>query len=90
VKDGTSLNPVTAVNRTTDRRLPSFNYLDLAGSWAIRSNLTMRAGVNNVFDKDPPLVGAGTCPAVFCSGNTFPQVYDALGRYAFVSLTADF
>jgi outer membrane receptor protein involved in Fe transport len=90
VKDGTSLNPVTAVNRTTDFRIPSFNYLDLAGSWAIRDNLTMRVGVNNVFDKDPPLVGAGTCPAVFCSGNTFPQVYDALGRYAFVGLTADF
>jgi len=27
---------------------------------------------------------------VFCNGNTFPQVYDTLGRYVFVGLTADF
>jgi len=27
---------------------------------------------------------------VFCNGNTFPQVYDTLGRYVFLGLTADF
>ena len=45
--------------------------------------------MNNVFDKDPPLTGTN-CPATFCNGNTFPQVYDALGRFVFVGLTADF
>lgn len=39
---------------------------------------------------DPPLVGQDTCPAVYCNGNTFPQVYDTLGRYVFLGLTADF
>ena len=26
---------------------------------------------------------------VFCNGNTFPQVYDTLGRFVFLGLTAD-
>jgi hypothetical protein len=41
-----------------------------------------------VLDRDPPLssqVGSG-----FGNGNTYPQVYDALGRYAFVALSANF
>ena len=46
--------------------------------------------MNNVFDKDPPLVGQGNCVATVCNGNTFPQVYDALGRYIFVGVSADF
>ena len=29
-------------------------------------------------------------PATVGNGNTFPQVYDALGRFVFVGLTADF
>jgi outer membrane receptor protein involved in Fe transport len=45
--------------------------------------------VNNVFDKDPPITGTN-CPGVVCNGNTFPQVYDALGRFVFVGLSADF
>ena len=49
-----------------------------------------RVGVTTLLDKDPPLLGAANCVAVYCNGNTFPQVYDMLGRNAFVSLTADF
>jgi hypothetical protein len=30
------------------------------------------------------------CPSVYCSGNTFPNVYDALGRYIFAGVTLDF
>jgi outer membrane receptor protein involved in Fe transport len=55
----------------------------------VHNNLNFRVGVNNVFDKDPPLVGSNL-PATTGNGNTFPQVYDALGRFVFVGLTADF
>ena len=71
------------VNRTLDAQ----NYIDLAGSY-FWNDVTLRAGVNNVFDSEPPLssaVGAG-----FGNGNTFPQVYDALGRYFFFGATVDF
>ena len=50
------------------------------------SNVTGRLGINNLLDKDPPLVGQDSCPAVFCNGNTFPQVYDTLGRFVFLGL----
>ena len=36
-----------------------------------------------------PLTGVN-CSATFCNGNTYPQVYDALGRFVFVGLSADF
>jgi iron complex outermembrane receptor protein len=88
IKLGTSLAPATAP--LTDLKLPKANYFDLAGTWDLRDNVTLRAGVNNIFDKEPPLVGQSSLPGVFGSGNTFPQIYDAMGRYFFFSVTADF
>jgi iron complex outermembrane recepter protein len=74
----------------SDRVLSSRSYLDLTANFTVHNNLNFRVGVNNVFDKDPPLVGASNCPAGPCNGGTYPQVYDALGRYVFVGLSADF
>jgi len=79
---------LTGAYNSVDEKLKAQNYIDLAGSWAINKQLTLRGGINNLFDEDPPLssqVGAG-----FGNGNTYPQVYDALGRKIFVSLTAKF
>jgi iron complex outermembrane receptor protein len=72
-----------------EQTLPSQSYIDLTANFTVHNNLNLRVGVNNVFDKDPPLVGTN-CSAGVCSGNTFPQVYDALGRFVFVGLSADF
>ncbi len=47
-------------------------------------------GVNNIFDRDPPVAGQQVVPAGFGNGNTYPQVYDALGRYLFAGFTVDF
>jgi len=70
-----------------DKVLDSQNYLDLAGTWQVMDNVTLRAGVNNVLDSDPPL-----SPSVGTTGNnnTYPQLYDALGRYFFFGVTANF
>lgn len=94
--DATSSDPSLANEvPETDRRIGTRSYIDLTASYSVSdvamfSNVTGRLGVNNLFDKDPPMIGQGSCPAVFCNGNTFPQVYDALGRYIFVGLTAEF
>jgi iron complex outermembrane recepter protein len=72
-----------------DNNFGAQNYIDLEASFTVHNNLNFRVGVNNVFDKDPPLTGT-SCTSTFCNGNTFPQVYDALGRFVFVGLTADF
>ncbi|HEX2493111.1 MAG TPA: TonB-dependent receptor [Steroidobacter sp.] len=94
--DATSDDPSLAgeVN-WSDRQLGSRSYFDLMASYTMNdvmvfSNLTGRLGINNMLDEDPPLIGQSNCPSVYCNGNTFPQVYDTLGRYLFVGLTADF
>jgi outer membrane receptor protein involved in Fe transport len=74
----------------TDRALASRDYFDLSLNWTMRDNVDVRAGVNNIFDKDPPLNGASNCPTGPCNGNTWPQVYDALGRFLFIGATVDF
>ena len=75
-----------------EAKLGQRDYLDLALSWAITKQFTLWAGVTNVFDKDPPLAGSssGVGPTVSDNGNTFPQLYDALGRHIFITLTAKF
>jgi outer membrane receptor protein involved in Fe transport len=73
-----------------DAKLPAMSYFDLSASWRVKDKYTFRVGANNVMDVQPPLVGTGHLLATFGNGNTYPQVYDALGRYLFVGLTADF
>jgi outer membrane receptor protein involved in Fe transport len=71
----------------TDRTLGARDYLDLALAWNISKVFTFRAGMNNVFDRDPPIVSSIIAdPAIFGNGNTFPQVYDTLGRVFFLNL----
>ena len=69
--------------------LSARSYIDLGASYLVASKVTLRVGVNNVFDRDPPLVDLDYLPGVFGNGNTFPQVYDTLGRYIFINVTAD-
>lgn len=66
------------------------SYLDLAASWTITKQVTLYAGVNNLTDRDPPITSSTITGPPFGNGNTYPQVYDALGRRVFVSLTAKF
>lgn len=67
--------------------LKPMNYLDLAATWNVAKRFAVRAGINNVLDRDPPVTNAG--PATN-NGNVFVNSYDALGRHVFVSLTARF
>ena len=70
-----------------DRYFDAENYLDLAATWQVMDTVTIRAGVNNVLDNDPQLtLSTGTTG----NGNTFPQLYDSLGRYFFFGVTANF
>lgn len=70
-----------------DRYFDAENYLDLAAVWQVMDTVTLRAGVNNVLDNDPQLsYSVGTTG----NGNTYPQLYDALGRYFFFGVTANF
>jgi outer membrane receptor protein involved in Fe transport len=72
-----------------NRKIKAYSYFDLAADWKVREQLSLRAGMNNAFDKDPPVIAAGLLSA-FGNGNTYPGVYDPMGRTLFVGLTMDF
>jgi iron complex outermembrane recepter protein len=74
----------------TDKRLKAQSYIDLSASFTLHDAYKVNIGFNNVFDKDPPVFGSANCSSGQCNGNTYPQVYDALGRYGFVRLTREF
>ena len=59
-------------------------------SFDIADEFTFRLGVQNLFDKDPPLVGASAGATDVNAANTFPTVYDSLGRTFFAGVTAKF
>ena len=65
--------------------LGSVSYIDLAAIWEATGKIQVRGGINNVFDKAPPIVGQAAGPSIFGNGNTFPGLYDALGRYWFAA-----
>ncbi|MBC2662850.1 TonB-dependent receptor [Novosphingobium flavum] len=78
-------------------RISAQNYFDLSASKQFADRFTLRIGVNNLFDREPPLVtsgsggfGASGCASTVCNGNTYPGTYDALGRYIFTGVTMDF
>jgi outer membrane receptor protein involved in Fe transport len=78
---------------SADAHIPAYSWFDLSGTWKVKDGYTLRFGVNNIFDKDPPIVDTsniGVSSPPFGNGNTFPQVYDTLGRTFFIGLTADF
>jgi len=95
---GTSGNPLlNSVLNTgedvpeTDKHLAARDYFDVAFSWTITKTFSLRGGINNIFDKDPPIVSnANSGPSIGGNGGTFPQTYDALGRLVFMNLTMKF
>jgi outer membrane receptor protein involved in Fe transport len=76
------------------QEIPTFSYIDLTASYNFARGVTLRLGVNNVLDKDPPVLAATnttySLPPPFFNGNTYPQVYDTLGRFLFANVTIDF
>jgi iron complex outermembrane receptor protein len=72
------------------RTIDSYDYFDLFGSWQFMEQASVSFGVANVFEEDPPVVGNEAADTSSNSGNTFPQLYDALGRLYSVGLRVSF
>ena len=92
--EGASSDPLLSVVGTTfstNEKLGARDYFDIGAVWTINKTFSLRAGINNIFDKDPPIVGGGTSdPSIFGNGNTFPGTYDTLGRLVFMNLVMKF
>lgn len=91
--DGNSSNPLLnqgAFNNVT-QHISSFDYFDLSATYEVTNNLQVRGGINNLFDRDPPIVDSNIAgPGGFGNGNTYPGVYDSLGREFFFGATLKF
>lgn len=66
------------------------DYFDFYTSADVGDNVTIRMGVTNLFDKDPPIVGNDYGGTTENSGNTYPATYDPLGRSYFIGATLKF
>lgn len=89
--DHTSSNPLLSGALVEPGvKIGSYSYFDISGAYTLMKKYTFRLGINNILDKDPPIIAGYNQPSVYANGNTFPQVYDTLGRYVFLNLTADF
>lgn len=76
-----------------DGTLPAMDYFDVAFDWAMSENIFLRGGINNVMDEDPPIVDSNTfgiSAPPYGNANTYPVVYDSLGREAFIAVTTRF
>ena len=70
--------------------IDAFDYFDLSGRWDVTDNVRATLSVANLLDEEPPVVGSGIGPTASNNGNTFPQTYDALGRYYTLGLNLRF
>jgi len=63
----------------------SYTYLDLSGSVTLLDNIDWSLGINNIGDKEPPLVGVDNA----VNANA-PRGYDQLGRFIFTRVSVAF
>ncbi|VXC84009.1 conserved hypothetical protein [Sphingomonas sp. 8AM] len=83
---------LTTVSRPVDvpfpliSRIPAYSYFDASANVRVTRFLDLRVNVQNLFDKDPPLLETGAVWNGFW--NTFPAYYTVTGRVIRAGLTA--
>jgi iron complex outermembrane receptor protein len=71
-----------------DKTLPNISYVDLFAVWNTPfKGLTLRGGINNLLDKDPPLA---TFEITSGGAANAYSTYDSLGRQLYLAFTAKF
>jgi iron complex outermembrane recepter protein len=70
-----------ALVRRVVSRIPAYSLVDLSFNYDVSDNVAITAGVNNIANKQPPVLGTNQEQA-----NTYASSYDTLGRDYFVSL----
>ncbi len=72
------------------RSVDSQDYLDLSIGYRFNDFSRVALLVSNLTDEDPPILGNETGSTSFNSGNTFPSLFDSLGRTYSVNLRLTF
>ena len=71
-----------AIPGFSPRGTPDYSLFDLAAQVAVKNGLMLRAGINNLFNRQPPTI---TYP-----GMTVASMYDVVGRSYFVGVRASY
>lgn len=82
------LDGVQHVGSSNPIDISSQDYFDLAGTWNFFDSASLRFGVSNLLDKEPPIITNGVTARV--NGNTYSGVYDHLGQYWFLGASVQF
>lgn len=69
----------------TVEKIDGTNYFDTSLTYNIDSNYRVIFGIDNLFDEEPPILGANDEQS-----NTYPATYDVFGRTFFFNVTATF
>lgn len=69
-----------------DGGIDAYTFIDVSGNYAVNENVTLTAGVNNILDKEPPMVGN----TIASNANTISGYYDTLGRFIHFSVGIKF
>lgn len=72
------------VPNSTAIGVPAYHYVDLNTQFTVNDQFTLRFGVVNIGDKQPPVY------TTFYQSNTYPGVYDVLGRSFYAGATIKF
>ncbi|WP_448664927.1 TonB-dependent receptor domain-containing protein [Sphingomonas sp. CJ20] len=70
--------------------IPGVSYFDLHTNVTLAKGIELRFNVQNLFDKDPPLIGFDTTYGVGQYFNTFPSYYGVRGRTLRAGISARF
>ena len=69
--------------------IPAYDYIDLSASFDVAKRFSLRVAVNNLFDRDPPLMPDSRNVLGLLRNNTLFR-YDLLGRQIVVGATTRF
>lgn len=72
------------------RRIPAYNYFDFNTNVTLVKGIDVRFNVQNIFDKDPPLIGDAATAWSAAYFNTYPTYYTVRGRTLRVGISARF
>ena len=80
VTNAAGINSELAGQRHNFNHIDAYHYFDLSAQFDIAKQFQLTFTVNNLLDKDPPIVGGQAGSTAANSGNTFPSTYDPIGR----------
>jgi outer membrane receptor for ferrienterochelin and colicin len=77
---------------TTNTGSPAYDLFSLSGSVKVTNSASLRVGVDNLFDKAPPLTGRNPNPVYPATqgGAVSTGNYDAIGRRFYIGVTTKF